>query len=138
MREEEGSPQPTYEVGFCKPPKSGQFKPGQSGNPSGRRKEHGPGVASIIGGALSEKITVTVNGKAKTMTKKEVVVEQQIAAMLKGNLKALRKLLKLRDYVQDEGEMETLVITMTELEAKATGDPKFVSGTEWPIYPHDK
>src|SRR5262245_37056540 len=27
-----------YEVGYGKPPKHGQFKPGQSGNPGGRRK----------------------------------------------------------------------------------------------------
>ena len=27
-----------YEVGYGKPPKSGQFKPGQSGNPKGRPK----------------------------------------------------------------------------------------------------
>ena len=31
-----------YEVGYGKPPVSGRFKPGQSGNPSGRRKEVGP------------------------------------------------------------------------------------------------
>jgi len=27
-----------YEVGYGKPPKHGQFKPGQSGNPKGRPK----------------------------------------------------------------------------------------------------
>jgi hypothetical protein len=27
-----------YDVGYGKPPAKGQFKPGQSGNPGGRRK----------------------------------------------------------------------------------------------------
>lgn len=29
----------SYEVGHCKPPKEYQFKPGQSGNPSGKSKK---------------------------------------------------------------------------------------------------
>lgn len=29
----------SYEVGHCKPPKHTQFKPGQSGNPSGKSKK---------------------------------------------------------------------------------------------------
>jgi hypothetical protein len=31
-------PSPTYEVGYCQPPMATRFKPGQSGNPSGRPK----------------------------------------------------------------------------------------------------
>ena len=30
-----------YEVGYGRPPKNSQFKPGQSGNPRGRRKVSG-------------------------------------------------------------------------------------------------
>ncbi|MGA2795658.1 MAG: DUF5681 domain-containing protein [Roseiarcus sp.] len=32
-------PSKSYDVGYCKPPKSGQFKPGQSGNPHGKPKK---------------------------------------------------------------------------------------------------
>ena len=35
------------EVGYCRPPKSGQFKKGQSGNPKGRPKNADPSIVDL-------------------------------------------------------------------------------------------
>jgi hypothetical protein len=115
---QDARPERTYEVGRGKPPKHSQFKPGQSGNPDGARKKRRSSVSSTMSDAFSERVSVTVNGKQKTMTKKELVVEQLIAKTLKGDLKALRKLLKLRDYVDSAGDFGPVVVTITEEESK--------------------
>lgn len=107
-----------YDVGFGKPPKHTRFKPGQSGNPNGRRKKKGSSVGATINDAFAERVTVTINGKPQTLTKKELVVEQLIAKILKGNLKALKKLLKIRDHVEASGDYGLVVVQITEKEAR--------------------
>jgi hypothetical protein len=125
---QDARPERTYEVGRGKPPKHSQFKSGQSGNPNGRHKKQAPAIGSIICGAFAERVIVTVNGKPTTLTKKELVVEQQIAKILKGDMKALRRLLKLRDYVDAAGEFEPLVVRITEEESMCVGNPDLVPG----------
>jgi hypothetical protein len=44
---ETGQPDGAYDVGYGKPPVQGRFKPGQSGNPCGKRKSHGNFKGSI-------------------------------------------------------------------------------------------
>lgn len=49
-----------YEVGYGKPPKSGQFKKGQSGNPKGRKKKVIPeSIFEAIELELASKIKIT-------------------------------------------------------------------------------
>ena len=38
----------SYGVGYGKPPKSGRFRPGVSGNPRGRPKSKGLALAELI------------------------------------------------------------------------------------------
>lgn len=63
--------QPTgdYEVGYAKPPKSGQWKPGQSGYPNGRRKQK---LISDLGEAYHEAgqeiVSIPIRGKRRRMT----------------------------------------------------------------------
>lgn len=104
----------SYEVGFGKPPKHTRFRPGQSGNPNGRRGKKRSSVGATINDAFAERITVTVNGKTQTLTKKELIVEQMIAKVLKGDLRALKKLLDLRDHVEISGDFGQVVIQLSE------------------------
>ena len=48
-----------YEVGYRKPPKHTQFKPGQSGNPKGYKK-HLKSLKTLLMEALNERILVTI------------------------------------------------------------------------------
>jgi Family of unknown function (DUF5681) len=54
-----------YEIGYRNPPKSGQFKKGISGNPSGRPKKPSDSASELMK-ELQLKVTIHENGKAKS------------------------------------------------------------------------
>lgn len=83
-----------YEVGFGKPPKSGQFKKGLSGNPRGRKKG-ARGLKTDLSKELKETVTITENGKPVKISKKRLMVKQLVAKALKGDIRALSKLIDL-------------------------------------------
>ena len=58
-----------FPVGYKKPPLETRFKPGQSGNPSGRPKKNAITLAEAITRELNTSVTVTEGGKSKKMTK---------------------------------------------------------------------
>ena len=115
---ERSESQSAYETGYCKPPRHTRFKPGESGNPRGRRKKKPPVFATALGDAFAETVEVTIGGKPKVITRKELIVEQLIAKSLKGNKKAIKRLIKLRNYVDQSGDVEPAVIEITEDEAR--------------------
>ena len=62
-----------YAVGHGKPPKHTQFKPGQSGNPKGKPKGKLP-TMTLISKQLEAKLTVTIAGQPKQMTRREALI----------------------------------------------------------------
>ena len=62
-----------YEVGYGKPPKSGQFKPGQSGNKKGRPKGRKNFETEFLE-ELYEKVPIKENGKETKVSKQRLVV----------------------------------------------------------------
>lgn len=81
-------------LGYCKPPKAHQFKPGQSGNPKGRPK--GPGnLLKLIGKHAAKKVTVIENGEQKKMAKMDVVISAMFNKAAKGDVAAARLLANL-------------------------------------------
>ena len=59
-----------YEVGYGKPPKHSQFRPGQSGNPAGRRK----GVRNLktdVKRTLATPVKVKEGGRTRTRSTQE-------------------------------------------------------------------
>lgn len=91
--------EPEYKVGYGKPPKHTQFKPGQSGNPKGKPKG-AKNIETILKNELYGKVQVTVGGKKKKLTKFEVAMKQMMEKAAKGDLKALGMLLSLaKEYV---------------------------------------
>ena len=81
-------------VGYYKPPVSGQFKPGHSGNPKGRPKGR-RSPDKIIADVLNKKITVTEGGKTKRVSQIEALCRRVFNDGLKGNPKATDQALKL-------------------------------------------
>jgi hypothetical protein len=74
---------PYFEVGYGKPPTASRFKPGQSGNPKGRKK----GVRNIktfLNEELNRRQWITVDGKRRLLNKREIAVLYQIARAHKG------------------------------------------------------
>lgn len=79
-------------VGYGRPPKHAQFKRGQSGNPKGRPKG-AKSFATILEREGRRLQTVTINGKSVRLTKKELVAMQMYLMAMKGDLKAMEKLM---------------------------------------------
>ena len=66
-----------FPIGYKNPPRETRFKPGQSGNPSGRPKKNTITLAEAIARELNTSVTVTEGGKSKKMTKLDAIAKQQ-------------------------------------------------------------
>jgi hypothetical protein len=94
-----------YEVGYGKPPKSGQFKKGASGNPSGRPKK-ALDVGSQVARELNSKLTINENGKRKVITKLEALAKQLVNKGISGNSPAARIVLTLHQQALEKAPDE--------------------------------
>jgi hypothetical protein len=105
MAKSKNNPAPAdYQVGRGKPPQSTRFKPGQSGNPSGRKKGS-RNVKTVIQSALEEEVVIIENGKKRSLTFLEALVKRMLQDALKGNLPAARDLLdRYERYENSEPE----------------------------------
>ncbi len=83
-----------YEVGYGRPPKHGQFRKGQSGNPKGRKKG-ARGLKTDLKAELGERLAITENGKTKKLTKQQAMIKQLTAKALGGDMRAVRILTDL-------------------------------------------
>jgi hypothetical protein len=83
-----------YKIGYGKPPKSGQFKPGKSGNPKGRPKG-AKNFATILARELDKPIYIVEDGRRRRASRREVIVLQLIKRANAGDLKASLELIKL-------------------------------------------
>jgi hypothetical protein len=91
---------PDYEIGYGKPPKSGQFKKGVSGNPSGRPKKPTDFLSALLREANSE-VPINENGKQKKAKKIEVVAKQVMNKAASGSIQAQRLLFKLLQQAEE-------------------------------------
>ncbi len=78
----------SYEVGYGRPPRAHQFKPGQSGNPKGRPRG-ARGEDTIFREVISRKVPMSVDGKTRKVSAVEAVWTRVMADALKGNSKAM-------------------------------------------------
>jgi hypothetical protein len=83
-----------YEIGYRRPPESGRFKKGQSGNPKGRPKGS-INFLTILEQELGQSIVVNENGKKKNITRMQAMVKRLVAGALQGDLKALMTLFEI-------------------------------------------
>lgn len=91
-----------YEVGYGKTPKRTRFKPGQSGNPSGRRKARAS-YAELIRLELDKTVTIGRGDNSRTMTKREVVGVRFRKAVADGNVEAFKLAMLIdQDPASDE------------------------------------
>jgi hypothetical protein len=94
-----------YEIGYGKPPKSGQFKKGISGNPSGRPKKPSDFLSALLREANSE-VPITEKGKRKVVKMIDVVAKQVMTKAATGNIQAQRLLYKLLQQAEERAAEE--------------------------------
>lgn len=91
-----------YDVGYGKPPKTGQFKPGQSGNPKGRPKGR-KSLETTLEDVFRKKVTIREGGKTRKISLLEAMVRRVLNDSVKGDGKATDQALKLFSLLQSMG-----------------------------------
>jgi len=91
-----------YTVGYRKPPRHTQFKPGQSGNAKGRPKK-ATAVDDVLYEEFNRFVTITEGRKRRRLSKLRVVVRQNINKAANGDLRAAAMLLKLLGSHKSDG-----------------------------------
>ncbi len=89
-----------YEVGYGRPPKEGQFVKGQSGNPKGR-PTGSKNTATMFNEIARESITVTENGRTRTMTRLQAVLHRTMNLALSGDHRAMRDIVRLSGLYEE-------------------------------------
>jgi hypothetical protein len=105
----------TYDVGYGKPPKHSQFKPGHSGNPKGRAKGT-RNLATDLAEELSEKLVVTEGGKPKRITKQRALIKALVAKSIKGDPRAAAALLRLIPDAEQARKAATQAQTLNSVD----------------------
>ena len=88
----------TYDVGYCKPPVATRFKPGQSGNPTGRPKGS-PNLKTMFEKILKETISLREGNVTKKITKAEAVVRGLVIGAMKGDTRSQMTLFRLAEQI---------------------------------------
>lgn len=93
-----------YEVGRGKPPRSAQFKPGQSGNPGGRKKGS-RNIKTILFEVLDNEIEITEGGRTRRIPLIQALMLRQAQEGLRGQWRATDSLLdRFERYADHEPE----------------------------------
>jgi Family of unknown function (DUF5681) len=83
-------------VGYGCPPVHSQFKPGQSGNPSGRAKGS-QNLQTLFNKVLNEEISLRDGSDVKKISKAEAVVRGLVIGALKGDPRNVAILFRLAE-----------------------------------------
>jgi hypothetical protein len=92
-----------YAVGYRRPPKSTQFKPGVSGNPKGKPKGSRP-VGALLQEIIRQKIPVTENGKTRRLTVLEIMLRRLANDAMRGEQRSVKFLLSLLEHYGDSSQ----------------------------------
>ncbi len=95
-------------IGYRRPPKAYQFKPGQSGNPKGRPKAK-PSLAGVLEEALAQRTTIRVQGRARKVTKLEAMTRKLADMAVQGDARVVKLLLdRIREAEERAAEEPTM------------------------------
>src|SRR5882724_13224974 len=86
-----------YKVGLGRPPLHTRFQKGQSGNSGGRRVKS---VPALLADALNETVVVTIDGRRRTITKREAIVTQMVDKSANADLRATKMLIDMMKDVE--------------------------------------
>jgi Family of unknown function (DUF5681) len=78
-------------IGYKRPPRHTQFRPGESGNPTGRRKSVRNFKTDLVA-ELHEQIPIRENGREMKITKQRAFIKALVAAAIKGDMRATNAL----------------------------------------------
>jgi hypothetical protein len=94
-----------YEVGYKRPPKESQFKPGQSGNPNGRPKG-ARNLKTDLADELQERIVLREGGERRTVSKQRAMLKRLMERALNGDTRAASLIINMAARFLDQTEDE--------------------------------
>ena len=106
------------EVGYGKPPRSGQFTKGRSGNPKGRPKGS-KNLASVVLRESRQPVKITGPRGSRTVTKLEATVMQIGNKAAQGDPRAAREFIPLIERAEEAAGGESSPVSVHELDQKA-------------------
>ncbi len=83
-----------YTVGYKRPPKNTQFKPGQSGNPNGRPKDC-KNLSTDLREEMYQTVSVNEGGAHLVISKQRAMLKALFAKAVKGDTRAIHLLINL-------------------------------------------
>ena len=86
------------DVGYRKPPKSHQFKPGESGNPRGRPKGSSDFRSDLVAELREEVVFQDKDGRSHKVTKQRAILKSLFSAALQNDKAAINTLLACVRY----------------------------------------
>jgi hypothetical protein len=87
-----------YPVGYRRPPKEYQWKPGQSGNPKGRpRKKRDKQI--ILEKIMNETITISEDGEKRKVSKCDALFRSHMAKAIRGDTRSAKLILQEAERV---------------------------------------
>ena len=89
-------------VGYKRPPVHTRFKPGQSGNPSGRAKGS-QNLKTLFHKIMKEQVQLREGADVRKVSKAEAIMRGLIVGALKGDTRSMGTLLRL---AQETGQFE--------------------------------
>jgi len=92
----------SYRVGYGRPPRHTRFKPGQSGNPSGRRRGS-RNVATLLKRILNEEVSLREGANVRQVSKREAILRGMVVGALRGDTRSMGTLFRLAEQT---GELE--------------------------------
>jgi hypothetical protein len=90
-----------HKVGYGRPPRAKQFKPGKSGNPKGRPKGS-LNLVNDLAAELSEHIAVREGGRTRRISKQRALIKSLLAKGIQGEVRAAAAVLALYTRVNVE------------------------------------
>ena len=106
-----------YLVGYRRPPVHSRFKPGQSGNPSGRVKGS-KNLKSLFHQILNEQIPLIDGDRSKKVTKAEALMRRVIIGALKGDTRSVMTVMRIAEqtgeFVEDEKKFDAITIQIVD------------------------
>ena len=113
-----------YEIGYGKPPKQYQFRPGRSGNPQGRPKG-AKSTATVVREILDQKIEVPSGTGVRKISMREAILTRFAEFALDGDTRSATFLLQRYDMPEtaeeqaNDGAMEDQEIIEAYLKARS-------------------
>jgi hypothetical protein len=110
---------PDYTVGYGKPPKHSQFKPGKSGNPKGRPKKTGTITDAFL--KVGKKVVpVPTQDGIKRMSMKDLLAAKHWGMAVNGDHKSSTLVLDVlqRSEVKQDNHLDDLLLEFREKNAR--------------------